>query len=42
MEAYLEDNRPALDEVCSEYDKCIEECPAYGFCHNKAESEGEQ
>jgi hypothetical protein len=39
MEAYLEDNRHTLDEVCIEYEKCIEDCPAYGFCHNKEESE---
>lgn len=39
MEAYLEDNRPTLDEVCMEYEECIEECPAYEFCNNKAESE---
>jgi hypothetical protein len=38
MEAYLEDNRPTLDEVCAEYDKCTKECPAYEFCF-KAESE---
>ena len=35
----MEDNRPTLDEVCMEYEECIEECPAYGFCHSKAESE---
>ena len=39
MEEYLEDNRPTLDEVCAEYDKCVEECPAYEFCHNKEERE---
>ena len=32
MEAYLEDNRPTLDEICEEYDECTEECPAYEFC----------
>ena len=41
MEAYLEDNRPALDEVCMEYEDCIEECPAYEFCHSRAEGEEE-
>lgn len=39
MEAYLEDNRPTLDEICEEYDECTEECPAYKFCHSEAESE---
>ena len=39
MEAYLEDNRPTLNEVCMEYDECTEECPAYEFCHNNIESE---
>lgn len=38
MEAYLEDSRPTLDEICEEYKKCCTECPAYGFCNN-AESE---
>ena len=42
MEAYLEDNRPTLDEVCMEYEECIEECPAYEFCHSKTESEDEE
>lgn len=32
MEAYLEDNRPTLDEVCKAYERCTEECPAYKFC----------
>lgn len=41
MEAYLEDNRPTLDEICEEHDECTEECPAYEFCHSKAESEVE-
>lgn len=41
MEAYLEDNRPTLDELCKEYEKCSEECPAYMFCH-RAESEVEE
>lgn len=41
METYLEDNRPTLDEVCMEYEECIKECPAYEFCHSKAESEKE-
>ena len=39
MEAYLEDNRPTLNEICEEYDECTEECPAYEFCNHKAESE---
>lgn len=39
MEGYLEDNRPILDEVCMEYEECMEECPAYEFCHSKTESE---
>lgn len=39
MEAYLEDNRPTLDEICKEFEECIKECPAYEFCHYKAESE---
>lgn len=42
MEAYLEDNRPTLDEVCMEYEGCVEECPAYKFCHNKAEIEPQE
>lgn len=42
MEAYLEDNRPILDEVCMEYEACTEECPAYRFCHRNAESEKEE
>ena len=41
MEAYLEDNRPTLNEVCMGYEECAEECPAYEFCHSKdTESEG--
>lgn len=40
MEAYLEDNRPIIDELCEEYDECTDECPAYEFCNHKAESEG--
>lgn len=39
MEAYLEDNRPTIDEVCGSYEECTEECPVYEFCHTKAESE---
>lgn len=39
MEAYLEDNRPTLYEICEEYDECTKECPAYEFCHREAESE---
>ena len=35
MEAYLEDNRSTLDEICEGYDECTEECPAYEFCHSK-------
>ena len=42
MEAYLEDNRPTLYEVCVEHEACIEECPAYEFCHGKAESEDKE
>lgn len=38
LEPYLEDTRPTLDEVCEEYEECTEECPAYKFCHSKAES----
>lgn len=41
MEEYLEDKRPSLEEVCNEYEKCTEECPAYGFCHSKTESDKE-
>lgn len=33
MEAYLEDSRPTLDEICEEYKECCRECPAYGFCN---------
>jgi hypothetical protein len=39
MEAYLEDNRPTIDEVCESYDECKEECPLYRFCHPQVESE---
>lgn len=39
MEAYLEDSRPSLDEVCGWYDECMKECPAYRFCHPQTESE---
>ena len=39
MEAYLEDNRPTLNEVCMKYEDCIKECPAYEFCHGNTESE---
>ncbi len=39
MEAYLDDNRPTLDEICKEYDECTEECPVYEFCYSKVESE---
>ena len=38
MEEYLEDNRPSLEELCEEYDKCVE-CPAYEFCRSMEESE---
>ena len=41
MEAYLEDNRPTIDEVCESYDECTEECPAYKFCH-RTESEDKE
>lgn len=37
MEAYLEDNRPTLDEICESYKECCKECPAYEVC--KAEKE---
>lgn len=37
MEAYLEDNRPTLEEICEKSEECSEECPAYGFCHSKKE-----
>lgn len=33
MEAYLEDNRPIIDEVCESYSECNKECPLYRFCH---------
>ena len=39
MEAYLEDNRPTIDEVCESYDECNKACPLYIFCHSQAESE---
>lgn len=39
MEAYLEDNRPTIDEVCESYDECNKECPLYRFCHPQTESE---
>ena len=43
MEAYLEDNRPTIDEVCESYfdksNECNKECPLYRFCHPQAESE---
>ena len=42
MEAYLEDNRPTLDEVCESQKECSKECPAYEFCHSKAESEEQE
>ena len=32
MEAYLEDNRPTMDEVCASNDECNEECPCYVIC----------
>lgn len=32
MEAYLEDNRPTLDEICESYEECCKECLAYEFC----------
>lgn len=39
MEAYLEDNRSSLDEVCDSQNECSKEYPAYRFCHPQAESE---
>lgn len=42
MEAYLEDNRPSIDEVCESYDKCNKNCPLYGFCHLHVESEDKE
>ncbi len=39
MEAYLEDNRPTMDEVCNSYDKCTKECPLYKYCHPQTGSE---
>lgn len=40
MEAYLEDNRPTIDEVCEWYDECNPECPLYYIlCHPQEESE---
>ena len=39
MEAYLEDNRLTIDEVCESYDECNEGCPCYRFCHLQRESE---
>jgi len=40
MEAYLEDNRPTIDEICKTYEECTGECPAYEVCHPQAEREG--
>lgn len=37
MEAYLEDPRPTLDELCKEYEDC-KDCPAYEFCYDKSEN----
>lgn len=42
MEAYLEDNRPTIDEVCESYDECNKECPVYRFCYPQAESEDKE
>lgn len=41
MEAYLEDNRPSLDEVCESQKKCSKECPAYRFCYLQRQAETE-
>lgn len=41
-EAYLEDNRPTLDEICESYEECNKECPEYEFCHPQAESEPQE
>ena len=38
MEAYLEDNRPTIDEVCESYDECNKKCSCYRFCHPQEES----
>lgn len=32
LEAYLEDNRPTLDEVCEAYDECNKGCPSFWVC----------
>ena len=42
MEAYLEDNRPTIDEVCESYDECNREGPVYRFCYPQAESEDKE
>ena len=42
MEAYLEDNRPSLDEVCESQKECSKECPAYRFCYLQRQSESEE
>lgn len=42
MEAYLEDNRPTIDEVCESYDECNERCPLYRFCYPQDEAESEE
>lgn len=39
MEAYLEDNRPTIDEVCESYDECNKDCPLYRFCHQQESEE---
>ena len=42
MEAYLEDNRPTIDEICDSYDECTKECPVYELCHTEADKKEEQ
>ena len=42
MEAYLEDNRPIIDEICEQYDECNEDCSLYRFCNLQTESEDKE
>lgn len=39
MEAYLEDNRLTLDDICESYEECCKECPAYEFCKAEVKSQ---
>ena len=41
MEAYLEDNRPTLNEVCESQKECSKECPAIDFCYLQRQAESE-